>query len=218
MSYLIDRRLNSKNRSAVNRQRFIHRHRDHIKKAVTDAITRRSITDMENGEQITIPQRNISEPVFRHGSGGKRHIVHPGNREFVKGDSIPRPGGRGGGAGQGTASNSGEGMDDFVFQITQEEFLEFMFDDLELPNLVKRQLAGSDSFRYRRAGYSSVGTPNQINVVRSLRSANARRIALGGPKRRRIEALQKELDALLEARPSALNEQRLREIQAAISA
>ena len=51
-----------------------------------------------------------------------------------------------GGSGQGKASNSGEGMDDFVFQITQEEFLDFMFEDLELPNLIKRHLTGTDTF------------------------------------------------------------------------
>ena len=53
MSYVIDRRLNGKNKSTVNRQRFLRRYRDHIKKAVEEAVGRRSITDMEHGEQIS---------------------------------------------------------------------------------------------------------------------------------------------------------------------
>ncbi len=201
MSYLIDRRLNAKNKSAVNRQRFLRRYRKHIKKAVADAVNNRSITDIESGEQITIPNQDIQEPVFGHGSGGKRSIIHPGNKEFVQGDKIKRQK-AGGGSGAGSkASNTGEGMDDFVFQITQDEFLEFMFDDLELPNLVKRQLAGSDSFTYKRAGYSTVGTPNQINVVRSLRAANARRIALGAHSKRKLHMLEQELEALKKDEP-----------------
>ncbi|WP_101758216.1 YeaH/YhbH family protein [Oceanicoccus sp. KOV_DT_Chl] len=200
MSYLIDRRINGKNKSAVNRQRFLRRYRKHIKKAVADAVSNRSITDIENGEKITIPNQDIQEPVFNHGPGGKRTVIHPGNKEFIKGDSFPRPKSGGGGGSGGQASNSGEGMDDFAFQITQDEFLEFMFDDLELPNLVKRQLAGSDSFTYRRAGFSTVGTPNQINVVRSLRAANARRIALGTPSRKKLRELEKQL-LLLEDEP-----------------
>ena len=44
MSYVIDRRLNGKNKSTVNRQRFLRRYRDHIKKAVEEAVSRRSIT------------------------------------------------------------------------------------------------------------------------------------------------------------------------------
>ena len=100
MSYVIDRRLNGKNKSTVNRQRFLRRYRDHIKKAVEEAVSRRSITDMEHGEQISIPSRDIDEPVWHHGRGGRQTIVHPGNKEFVTGERIPRPsGGGGGGAG-----------------------------------------------------------------------------------------------------------------------
>ncbi len=200
MSYLIDRRLNAKNKSAVNRQRFIRRYKKHIKKAVADAVSSRSITDIESGEKIIIPSDDIQEPSFGHSPGGKRTTIHPGNKDFVKGDKIPRPK-AGGGAGDSKASDTGEGMDEFAFQITQDEFLEFMFDDLELPNLVKRQLAGSESFKYKRAGYSTVGTPNQINIVRSLRAANARRIALGSPSKKKVEKLQQQLGLLLEETP-----------------
>ncbi len=197
MNYIIDRRLNSKKKSTVNRQRFLRRYRDHIKKAVSDAVDKRSIMDMDKGEKISIPTRDISEPVFRHGSGGVNTKVLPGNDQFTAGDHIPRPqGGQGqGGAGKG-ASDSGSGMDEFVFQITQEEFLEFMFEDLELPNLVKRQLAGLDEFEMRRAGIANEGNPGKINIIRSLRSANSRRIALTGKKKRHLKSLQEELETL----------------------
>ena len=152
MSYIIDRRLNSKDKSAVNRQRFLKRYRKHIKRAVSDAVSKRSITDMERGENIGIPQKDIEEPTFGHGQGGIRSRVLPGNREFNAGDKLQRPQGGGGGAGNGSASDSGEGMDDFVFQITQTEFLEFMFEDLELPNLVKRQLLANDAVKIVKAG------------------------------------------------------------------
>ncbi|HEY7773629.1 MAG TPA: YeaH/YhbH family protein [Marinagarivorans sp.] len=196
MSYVVDRRLNSKNKSTVNRERFLRRYRGHIKKAVSDAIDNRSITDLESGEKISIPSKDISEPAFQHGDGGRRNRVLPGNEEFVAGDKIKRPqGGAGGGSGSG-ASDSGEGNDEFVFQITQEEFLNFMFDDLALPNLVKRQLAGDEEFKYRRAGISNEGNPGQVNIVRTLRSANARRIALTGKKRKKLRALEERLEAI----------------------
>lgn len=197
MAYIVDRRLNSKNKSLVNRQRFLKRYHKQIREAVSDAVSRRNITDMEQGENITIPKRDISEPVFRHGQGGKREAVHPGNKEFVQGDRIQRPpGGGGGGSGQGEASDSGEGMDDFVFQISQAEFLEYLFEDLALPNMIKRQLMGSDSFDTKRAGVSEVGNPNQLNIVRSMRSAYARRLALGGKARKRRREVKQELEAL----------------------
>lgn len=200
MSYIIDRRLNGRNKSTVNRQRFLERYRQQIKEAVADAVTRRSITDMEHGESVAIPTRDISEPIFHHGDGGERELVHPGNREFSAGDRIKRPeGGAGGsGAGEGQASDSGEGEDQFSFTISQEEFLNFLFDDLELPNLVKRRLAGLETSQWQNAGIVNDGNPAKINIVRSLRAATSRRIALGAGARKRLRLAEAELQSLLD--------------------
>ena len=214
MSYVIDRRLNGKNKSTVNRQRFLRRYKAHIKKAVEEAVGRRSITDIEHGEQISIPARDIDEPIFHHGPGGRQTRVFPGNREFATGDRIPRPeGGGGGGGGGNQAGDSGEGEDNFVFQITQEEFLDFMFEDLALPNLIKRHLTGTDTFRTVRAGFSQQGNPSRINVVRSMRAAQARRIALSGGKRARLREAQKELELLRQQQPDNLTDIRELELE-----
>ena len=205
MSYVIDRRLNGKNKSTVNRQRFLRRYKAHIKKAVEQAVGQRSITDMDHGEQISIPGRDIDEPVFHHGQGGRQTRVHPGNREFTSGDRIARPQGGGGGGGS-QASNSGEGEDDFVFQITQEEFLDFMFEDLALPNLIKRHLAGTDTFKPVRAGITQQGNPSRINIVRSMRAAHARRIALSGGSRSRLRQALRELEQLRLTQPDNLDD------------
>lgn len=192
---IIDRRQQGKQKSAVNRQRFLKRFRKHIKKAVTDAVNKRSITDMERGEEISIPRKDVSEPIFRQGKGGKQRRVLPGNKEFIRGDRIDRPSGGSGGGG-GKASNQGEGMDEFVFELNQQEFLDFMFEDLELPNLVRKQLKDSDSYKLVKGGYTRDGIPARLNVVQSLRGAKARRIALGGAIKREIKALEQELGAL----------------------
>lgn len=202
MATLIDRRLDGKNKSAVNRQRFIRRFKNQIKKAVTEAMNGRSITDIDNGEKVNIPARDLSEPVFGHGPGGRREMIHPGNKEFVAGDRVPRPqGGGGGGGGSGQASNSGEGEDDFVFELSREEFLELFFEDLELPNLVRTQLAKLTEFKSVRAGFSSAGNPANIDVVRSLKGALARRMALAAPYTRRLHEAEEQLQALLDNPP-----------------
>lgn len=198
MPYIIDRRLNSKNKNTVNRQRFLRRYRKQIKKSVSEAIGRRSITDMDRGEDVSIPKDDVNEPVFGHGKGGERNFVLTGNKEFTAGDKIKRPPQSEGGSGDGEASGSGGGDDEFVFQISQEEFLEFMFEDLALPNMVKRQLADSSEYKMVRAGYSEAGSPSQLNVVRSLKSAHARKIALGGKNRRLRKALRLELESLVD--------------------
>lgn len=192
---IIDRRQQGKQKSAVNRQRFLKRFRKHIRKAVSDAVGKRSITDMDRGEEISIPRKDISEPIFRHGQGGSQRRVLPGNKEFVTGDRIKRPP-SGGGGGKGKASDSGEGMDEFVFELNQQEFLDFVFEDLELPNLVRKQLKDTDAYKLVQGGYVREGIPARLNVVQSLKGAQARRIALGGAIRREIKALKEELAGL----------------------
>lgn len=193
MSQIIDRRVNGKNKSAVNRQKFIRRYKKHLKKAVEDAVSKRSITDMERGESVNIPTRDISEPTFGIGQGGRRDTVFPGNKEFISGDEIPRPKGGAGQGGGKEASDSGEGEDDFTFTLSRDEFMDLFFEDLELPNMVKTQLAKEMRFKKVRAGYTTTGNPSNINVVRSMKGALARRIALAGPYNKDIRELKDQI-------------------------
>ena len=196
MTFLIDRRSNPKKKSAVNRQRFLRRYRAQIKESVAENLRGRTITADGQGEKISIPARDTRQPVFRHGQGGKITHVVPGNEEFTRGDKIARPKGAGGGGGPGQASDQGEGLDEFVFQINQQEFLDALFDDMELPNLTKRQLSGLEEFKRVKGGFASDGAPSNLSVVRSMRSATMRRIALGAGKRTELRELEQQLQAL----------------------
>ena len=197
MQHIIDRRLAGKNKSIGNRERFLRRYKVQVREAVQRAINGRSIRDIEKGEDITIPKRDLSEPVFGHGQGGIRDMVHPGNREYVRGDRIERPQGGGGQGGGGSqASDDGEGEDDFVFSLSKEEFMQVFFEDLALPNLVRTALAEVPEWKSQRAGFSSDGTPNNLHVVRSMRGALGRRIALGASSRHEIRELEERLAEL----------------------
>ena len=196
MQHIVDRRLAGKNKSIGNRERFLRRHKEQIREAVKRAIDGRGIRDIERGEDIRIPKKDLSEPVFGHGQGGVRETVHPGNQDYVRGDRIERPkGGQGGGSGKGQASDTGEGEDDFVFALSKEEFMQIFFEDLALPHLVRTQLAEVPEWKNQRAGFSSDGTPNNLHVVRSMRGALGRRIALGAGSRRELLELEEQLSA-----------------------
>ncbi|WP_304303511.1 YeaH/YhbH family protein [Pseudacidovorax intermedius] len=202
---IIDRRLSGKNKSVGNRERFLRRYRTQIRDAVRKAVSGRGIRNLEAGEDITLPRRDVSEPTFGHAQGGNREYVHPGNQEYVRGDRIERPKGQGGsGSGSGQASDSGEGEDDFVFRLTREEFMQVFFEDLALPHLIRTQLAEVPEWKSHRAGFTSDGTPNNLHVVRSMRGALARRIALGGQDRKDIRALEARIaDLAREPEPDA---------------
>lgn len=197
MSQLIDRRQNAGKKSTVNRQRFIRRYKNQIKRAVSDAVGKRSITEIDKAEQITIPAKDISEPAFHRGRGGQIERVLPGNDSFITGDKIKRSEENEGGSGSGNASKDGEGEDDFIFELSREEFLEIYFEDLELPDLVKKELSKINMFKTVRAGISTSGIPNNINILRSMKQATGRRVALASPYKKQLREVEKELARLL---------------------
>ncbi len=207
LQQIIDRRLAGKNKSIGNRERFLRRHHSQVRDAVRRAVDGRGIRDMERGEDIRIPKRDINEPVFGHGPGGTREMVHPGNQEYVAGDQIERQKGGGGkGSGKGEAGDSGEGEDDFVFHLTKEEFMQIFFDDLALPRMTQTQFAETPEFKSHRAGFVSDGTPSNLSVVRSMRGAIGRRLAIGAGSRGELRELEEELVAVLAEPASVLRD------------
>lgn len=214
MSIIIDRRLNDRKKSSVNRERFIRRYKSHIKHAVTDMVSERSIKDMDRGGDVKIPVRDISEPTFRHGQGGDREAVHPGNHKFNPGDRIKRPEGGGEGDGSGDQGGEGDGQDSFTFTLSREEFMELFFDDLELPHLSRTEVGDIVEFKMQRAGYTRQGSPTNLSIARSLRNALGRRIALSARSRHELQAVSAQLAELedepqtqeLERRKAALRE------------
>lgn len=208
MANFIDRRLNGKNKSTVNRQRFIRRYKDQIKKSVSEAINKRGVTDVDKGENITIARKDLSEPTFHQGSGGIKDRIHPGNDQFSPGDRIPKPQGKQGqGAGQGQASDSGEGEDEFSFSISKEEYLNLLFEDLELPNLEKNQLDKLIEYKTVRSGFCAEGVPSNIDIVKSLQGSIARRIAMTASKRKALKEAEDALEKLLNDKHDHIKEQ-----------
>src|ERR1700690_1131731 len=193
---VIDRRLNPSGKSLPNRQRFIRLAKETIKEAVVRSIRERALGDVESKEVINIPMKRVSEPRLRHASqGGDRDQVFPGNKEFIQGDTLPKPkSGAGENGSQGAPD--GEGEDDFRFTISAEEYLDILFEELELPDLAKTQLKDDATLRYHRAGHSSTGSPPTPHLVRAMRHSPARRITLGRPRPADMAALEREIAEL----------------------
>ena len=203
MSPIIDRRANDRNRSAINQQRFLRRYRAQVREAVARAITGRKVAEADRDASISIPARDLHEPVFSHGAGGRREVVLPGNREYVAGDEIERPqGGLAQGAGGG-ASPDGEGEDAFRFHLSREEFLDFFFEDMALPDLVKTQLTAIAQAKRVPGGYRTCGSPSNLAVVRTMRGSLARRLAFSATERARVREIDEELETLAPGDPRA---------------
>jgi len=213
---IIDRRRNPTGKNTTNRKRFVDRSKGQIQKSIRDRLTDRDISDSDSGQDVNISNKGLTEPEFSYnGKTGNKDYVVPGNKDFVPGDRIKKPPAGGEGDPQG-GSPDGEGDDDFEFNLTQEEFLELLFDDLELPDLLKKAKKSTVSYKLQRAGHSAVGSPSNLNLEKSMINSFGRRLALRSPKYKRIKKLQEEIEQLLELPETEEREYRIQELHDAI--
>lgn len=196
---VIDRRKNAKNKSVGIRQKFIKRAKNSIKKAINDAIDTKAVTDIYSDSEnnnISIPIKDIKEPIFSHGDKDEKDIILPGNKKLIIGDTILKP--KKGSCPGGGGSKDGEGDDDFRFTLTREEFLDFFFEDLELPDLIKTQLKEIKTFIYTRAGYTTTGSPNNLDILKTMKNSLGRRMTLSSPYDKKIKELEDEIQKLFD--------------------
>ena len=194
MVNIIDRRLNPRDKNLRNREKFVQRSKTQIKKVVKDAIDNGSIADIENGK-VRVKIKGIDEPHFQVDpkTGNKKYVM-PGNRKYVIGDTEEKEK-EGEGEG-GKEGGLGRSEDDFEFVLNQDEFLDFIFEDLELPDLIKKQMKDVTKTLPKRSGFTNNGNPSQLDVVRSLKNSIGRRIGLNRPKNDEIEKLEQELEVI----------------------
>ncbi len=187
---IIDRRLNPSPKSTSNRKRAFDRAREAVKAAAQKALIDRSIVSAD-GQTLTIKTGAMEEPTFhRVFDGGERSFILAGNKEYVVGDRILKEqSGKGKGSG---GSPDGEGEDEFEWMLTLDEFTQYLFDGLELPSLLKKEMAQTESESLERDGLMQEGAPSQLDLTRSVRRSIGRRIALARPKREEIESLEAE--------------------------
>lgn len=189
---VVDARPDSQSKTSGDRQRFIRRAKAQIKEAVKKAISTGDIKSLERGN-IKVPVKDMNEPIFQNDpKSGKHKSVVTGNKDYIPGDHIDKPQG-GSGAGGGSGSEDGEGQDEFSFILTPEEFYDFLFEDMALPDLMKKTMQQIVKVTRRRAGYVVTGNPSQLDIKQTYKFAYARHKALGRPSTEEITVLSESI-------------------------
>lgn len=193
MVNIIDKRFTQKNETIENRQKFIKRYKKSIKNAVREAVNSDSIKDFKfkdkkikikvNGEDsMDIPSPH-NDP-----ENGNYDYIHVGNKQYQTGDTITKPPKDGG---KQVKGGKDKGDDDgFEFELTEKEFADFFFEDLELPEMIKKRFTG-DAYEIQRCGYSNSGGPSSLNIKQTIIRAFMRRFALN--KKYEKDELDKKL-------------------------
>jgi uncharacterized sporulation protein YeaH/YhbH (DUF444 family) len=193
---IVDRRNNPKGNSSENRQRLLKRVEGQIKKALPDIIKNTNVKDLTSPkESIKVPVKGVKEPQFGYDMGtGDKKYVNPGNKEYVEGDELQKPKKGSGVGGSGKGSNDPTVTeDDFTISISRDEFLDYLFSDLELPDMVKKHLNSIVDWKQKRAGFTNKGNPSRLNVVKSFKNSMSRRMAMNLFFEKKINDIEEKL-------------------------
>ncbi len=197
MTIFIDRRFNASGKNLGNRQRFLRRSRRSIRKKMEKLIDSGKLKEINQGSTtVTVDMNDINEYIFSSKPGSEQKFILVGNEKYVEGDKIAKPSADGSGKGSSQAG-TGDLVDDFEFVLSKEEFLDFFFEDLELPNLTKTQLNKTSASKLERAGVAITGNQSNINWKRTFRQSLGRRVALKRPSKQELAEAKKQLDELL---------------------
>lgn len=144
------------------------RHKQKIEKAIREGIHHivadESIIGKEGKQKYRIPVRGIKEYRFVYGSNDKQVGSAPG-KDIKRGQKIgdPEPQGQG----QPNKAGGDPGEEFYDVEITHEELAEYLFSELQLPELQKRQLSNIDTEKLKRKGYRSDGIMPRLDRKKS---------------------------------------------------
>ena len=162
-------------RSAGDRLRHRQKVRESIRENIADIIAEESIIGKNKDRVIKVPLRGIKEYRFVFGENAPGAGTGDGNAQpgQVVGKAGQQPG-------QGADGQGGDkpGVDYYETDVTLEELIDIMFEDLELPNLERKALREvlSDQSS-KRKGYRQVGIRVRLDKRRSAKQRVMRMLA-----------------------------------------
>src|SRR6266851_9169537 len=181
-------------RSAGDRLRHRQKVRESIRENIADIIAEESIIGKNKDKVIKVPLRGIKE--YRFVYGDNTPGVGTGDGNAQPGQVVGKVGKEGQGKGEGQAGDR-PGVDYYETDVTLEELIEIMFEDLELPNLERRALREMLSeFSSHRKGYRKVGIRIRLD---KRRTAKQRVIRMLASDKRQEAAARAEADAAAKA-------------------
>jgi len=166
-------------RTAGDRLRHREKVREAIRDNIVDIIAEESIIGKDRDRIIKVPIRGIKEYRFIYGSEAPG--VGEGDGSASPGQVVGRK--KGDQVGPGDRAGDQPGIDYYETEVTLEELIEIMFEDLQLPDLERKRLRELPVMRAtKRKGYRQVGIRVRLDKRRTVLAKVRRRIATRRPR------------------------------------
>lgn len=162
-------------RSAGDRLRHRQKVRQAIRENIADIVAEESIIGQGRDKIIKVPIRGVKEYRFVYGDNAPGVGAGDGNSQ--PGQVVGKAGDKGRGDGRG---GDQPGVDYYETDVTLEELVEIMFEDLQLPDMERKKLREVLAERTsKRKGYRRVGIRVHMNKRRTAIARVRRKVASG---------------------------------------
>lgn len=166
---------NSRDRSVEDRRRHRQLVEKSIKENIGSIISEESIVGKTKNRKIKIPIRGLKEYYFRYGKN--KNSVGAGTGEEQKGKRIPKQDGKEAGKGDGAGNQEGEAI--YETEITIEEAISYLFEDLDLPYLEEKRFKEVvTKSGDKRWGVAEKGIPPRLSKKHSVMAKIKRQKAM----------------------------------------
>lgn len=166
MAIFKDGGIGHSDRSAWDRKRHRKLMEDAIRRNLGDIIAEESIIGQSKDKKIKIPVKSIKEYQFIYGKGNDGSASGDGQEK--KGQVIGKVVGQNGTA-SGGPGGSDPGEEIYETEITMDEIIGYMFNELQLPDIDRKKYGLiEDECRIKRSGYQPKGIPPRLAKKRTV--------------------------------------------------
>jgi len=156
----------SADRSASDRRRHRQKIDKAIREGIHDIVADESIIGQDGKKKFRIPVRGIKEYRFVYGNNENNKKIGSAPGKDIRRDQIVKEKSRKEKQGEGQAGNKA-GEEYYEVEITLDELAQYLFADLELPDLEKKALVKVKSEKLKRTGYRPQGILPRLDKKKS---------------------------------------------------
>jgi len=152
----------SADRSAADRKRHKQKIDKALREGIKDVVADESIIGQDGKKKVKIPVKGIKEYHFIYGENNENQKAGSAGDKKIKRGQVLRKGGKQKQKAQGKKGSNEAGDEYYDVEITLDELAEYLFQDLELPDLERKRFKFIKDHKLKRSGFRKKGMRSKL--------------------------------------------------------
>lgn len=158
----------SADRSAADRKRHKQKIDKALREGIKDVVADESIIGQDGKKKVKIPVKGIKEYHFVYGENNQNKKAGSAGDKKIKRGQVLRKGGKKQKA-QGKKGSDQAGDEYYEVEVTLDELAEYLFQDLELPDLEKKRFKFIKDHKPKRSGFRKKGMRSRLSKKETIK-------------------------------------------------